>query len=352
MHCDPLSGSGNDDVYKLEYRQGCMIMRRVKLLLLTGCLLLGAALLPARPAHAADRTLQELKNKFPQGKFWNHAGSSKNNPDGYTTTPCTHHGSCSYYGTCGCNSFDNAIQCMGFAFKIGYDAFGTSPRKWPADSNTSNLKSGDYVRYRGHSMIIIGVSDNYVTVGECNWGWGNLYQTCNINWGRQVSMSDLRANLEEVRHAPRTLVTGTHVHSWGDWTYADASSHKRVCQTDASHTDTASHQWDKGKETTPATYTSKGVRTYTCTVCGGTKTKKIAKLVDNTVKLETEEARVLKDKSAKEASGSAYRKLALRYAKATKTAVKLKWTKVSGTEKYILYGAPYNKKYQKLGTYT
>ena len=37
-------------------------------------------------------SLTELQNKFPSGKYWNHAGSSVNNPDGYTSTPCTHHG--------------------------------------------------------------------------------------------------------------------------------------------------------------------------------------------------------------------------------------------------------------------
>jgi len=327
-------------------------MRRLKLLLLVVCLGFGAAFLPARPVQAADRTLQELKNKFPQGKFWNHAGSSKNNPDVYTSTPCRHHGGCDYYGGCGCNSFDNAIQCMGFAFKIGYDAFGTSPRKWKTDRNLSNLKPGDYVRYRGHSMIIIGIEDKYVTVGEANWGWADLYQTCNINWGRQVSWTDLRSYLEEVRHAPRTLVTGSHVHQFGEWEYLDKTYHQRVCQKDSSHVDKEKHSWDNGKVTKKATYTSKGVRTYTCKVCGGTKTSSIAKLKDTTVVLEKEEKRVLKDKSYKDVSGALFRKLKLRYVKATKKSVQLKWSAVKGTEKYILYGAPSNQKYRKLGEYT
>ncbi|MCR5208065.1 MAG: leucine-rich repeat domain-containing protein [Eubacterium sp.] len=38
------------------------------------------------------------------------------------------------------------------------------------------------------------------------------------------------------------------------------------------------HKWDGGKTTKAATYTATGVRTYTCTVCGSTKTELIGKL--------------------------------------------------------------------------
>ena len=34
------------------------------------------------------------------------------------------------------------------------------------------------------------------------------------------------------------------------------------------------HQWDGGVETTPPTSSAPGVKTYTCTVCGGTRTEK------------------------------------------------------------------------------
>ena len=39
---------------------------------------------------------------------------------------------------------------------------------------------------------------------------------------------------------------------------------------------TTEHTWDAGKVTKAATCTEKGVKTYTCTVCGATKTKEIA----------------------------------------------------------------------------
>ena len=37
------------------------------------------------------------------------------------------------------------------------------------------------------------------------------------------------------------------------------------------------HTWDSGKVTTEPTYTAEGVKTYTCTVCGETKTETLAK---------------------------------------------------------------------------
>ena len=41
------------------------------------------------------------------------------------------------------------------------------------------------------------------------------------------------------------------------------------------------HSWDGGKVTTPASYDAPGVRTFTCTTCGDTKTETIPKLTYN-----------------------------------------------------------------------
>ena len=95
-----------------------------------------------RKFRAEDHATSE--KKFPNGKYWNHSGSFVNNPDGWTDTPCTHHGNClakGYQGQCGCNSFSNAIQCMGFSEKLGYDVFGSAPRTWSSHTNLSKSKS-------------------------------------------------------------------------------------------------------------------------------------------------------------------------------------------------------------------
>lgn len=70
-------------------------------------------------------------------------------------------------------------------------------------------------------------------------------------------------------------------------TVACAHKYDNSCDKDCNlcgATRTITHSWNSGKVTTKATCTSKGVKTYTCTVCGATKTeetKKAAHSYDN-----------------------------------------------------------------------
>ena len=67
--------------------------------------------------------------------------------------------------------------------------------------------------------------------------------------------------------------------SMGAWSYSDAAQHVRRCQNQSAgctYTETAAHTWDSGKITKAATCGAAGVKTYTCTVCQGTKTETIA----------------------------------------------------------------------------
>ena len=152
---------------------------------------------------ASNMTLRQLQAKFPAGKYWNHAGTSTNNPDGYTDTPCYHHGSCDYYGKCGCNSAGNAIQCFGFANKLAYDAFGSYYTSW-SKTTLSNLKAGDVIRYKndGHSIFVTGFDGNTITFGDCNSD-GH----CIIRWGATISKSTVAATLTGVYSAPSELTT-------------------------------------------------------------------------------------------------------------------------------------------------
>ncbi|MBR4720187.1 MAG: hypothetical protein IK057_00330, partial [Clostridia bacterium] len=68
-----------------------------------------------------------------------------------------------------------------------------------------------------------------------------------------------------------------HTHSFGDWTKVDDTNHKRVCA--CGEEETEAHAWDEGVVTTEPTTTSEGVKTYTCTVCGATKTEAIPKII-------------------------------------------------------------------------
>lgn len=165
--------------------------------------------LPPISVSAAPKglTMDQLMAKFPDGKYWNGG-----NPDGWTNTPCTHHGSCPYNGSCGCNSFMGmSIQCMGFAEKLGYDATGYNPRlnangwyTYTSVSALNNIKPGDIVRRNGHSIYVIGVDGETVTFADCN----SRNRSCNIRWGGVTTKSQLRTYFEHVRSAPFPLVSG------------------------------------------------------------------------------------------------------------------------------------------------
>ena len=66
-----------------------------------------------------------------------------------------------------------------------------------------------------------------------------------------------------------------HVHTFGEWTKLNDTQHKRTCE--CGETETDNHTWDAGKVTKAATHLEAGVKTYTCTVCGATKTEVIPK---------------------------------------------------------------------------
>ena len=108
---------------------------------------------------AGNTTVNALKSKYPAGTF--------------------------YY-----NSFDGGSQCAGFARLLFYEYYGQYATHMPRTYNpsASQIKPGDVIRYEGggaypggHEVWVIGVTDNYFVVGECNW-----FQYCEISWDRWV----------------------------------------------------------------------------------------------------------------------------------------------------------------------
>ena len=72
-----------------------------------------------------------------------------------------------------------------------------------------------------------------------------------------------------------------HVHTFdmGTWERDDENHwHPATCGHTEVKKDLAAHTWNEGVITTPATETEEGVKTYTCTTCGKTKTAPIGKL--------------------------------------------------------------------------
>ena len=70
-------------------------------------------------------------------------------------------------------------------------------------------------------------------------------------------------------------------HSYGEWKKSDDDLHVRECANDKEHYEKQEHFWDEGKITTEANCGQCGVKTYTCSVCKGTKTETIDQIDHN-----------------------------------------------------------------------
>ncbi len=75
----------------------------------------------------------------------------------------------------------------------------------------------------------------------------------------------------------KTEVIPSLGHKYGDWKKSDDDLHVRECANDKDHYEKQEHTWDEGKITTEANCGQDGVKTYTCSVCKGTKTETIGK---------------------------------------------------------------------------
>ncbi len=69
-------------------------------------------------------------------------------------------------------------------------------------------------------------------------------------------------------------------HTYGtDWESDNDDDHYHVCSVCSDKADVTPHSYDNGVITTPATETTEGVKTYTCSVCHHTKTETVPKLI-------------------------------------------------------------------------
>ena len=68
-------------------------------------------------------------------------------------------------------------------------------------------------------------------------------------------------------------------HTYGtDWESDNDDDHYHICSVCSDKADVTPHSYDNGVITTPATETTEGVKTYTCSVCHHTKTETVPKL--------------------------------------------------------------------------
>ncbi len=169
---------------------------------------------PRRLRGATTRmSLNQLRAKFPSGKYWNHAhnpGQDKalNYADGWTDVPCPENHSETYSTEMRtCNAYwpgqaPIGFQCYGFADKLGFDATGTDPETWEKRTYSgalNSLKAGDIVRFLNdrHSIFVIDVDGEEVTYADCNSGG-----TCVIRWDQSTTKSRLAETFTYIRVCP------------------------------------------------------------------------------------------------------------------------------------------------------
>lgn len=116
--------------------------------------------------------------------------------------------------------------------------------------------------------VALTIKGGEVVIDACEHVWGewtgteatcgaagNLTRTCTICGATETSTPE-----------------ATGKHEYTNWTFVDAEFHEGTCSA-CGHTHKEGHTWDSGKVTVKPTETEDGVRTFTCAVCGGTKTE-------------------------------------------------------------------------------
>lgn len=147
-----------------------------------------------------DAKLTVLREKFPDGKYWNTIGydvSDLTQEEAcmiVTDEPCNHgwngYEYCHEYDgrTLDEYTYDYNIQCLGFASMVSDFLFGKD-----AEIETfydfEELDVGDQIRFLAyeHSVVVIEKGPDYVKVVECN----RDYENCEIEWGRELSEDEV-----------------------------------------------------------------------------------------------------------------------------------------------------------------
>lgn len=142
--------------------------------------------------------VEELKQMFPSGKYWNHMDVESDGTDYLMITdiPCNHaengEAYCNLYNGMSDDAYvykDTSTQCWGFASYLSDYIFGSDAAA-ERFYNYDSLRVGDQARIQGdsHTVFILEKTDDYVIVAECNAD----YETCMISWGRKIMREDLQ----------------------------------------------------------------------------------------------------------------------------------------------------------------
>lgn len=125
----------------------------------------------------------------------------------------------------------------------------------------------DRVRKNGHSFAtewLNDATDHWHKCANCN----EVSDKAAHVYDNDVDATCNTCGYERAAHTAHTVGT-----VWEN----DETNHWHVCTASGCEEklDTAAHTWNAGEITTPATFTSDGVKTYTCTVCEKAKTETV-----------------------------------------------------------------------------
>ena len=122
--------------------------------------------------------------------------------------------------------------------------------------------------------VALTIAGGEIAIAACEHVWGEwtgteatcgaageLTRTCTICGATETSNPE-----------------ATGKHEYANWVFVDEEFHEGTCSCGATHKE--AHAWDNGKVTVEPTAEQDGVRTFTCAVCGGTKTE-VEEYVDN-----------------------------------------------------------------------
>ena len=113
-------------------------------------------------------------------------------------------------------------------------------------------------------------------------------QTANHSWNAGTVTKQPNCSETGVKTYTCSICNGTKTetiakttdHVYGNWTKLDDTKHQHSC-TKCGTAQTANHSWNAGTVTKQPNCSETGVKTYTCSICNGTKTETIAKTTDH-----------------------------------------------------------------------
>ena len=197
-----------------------------------------------------------------------------------------------------CNLSTSFVQRTGYKLK-GWNLYRPGDGKWfvggvgwktPAEISAGgytkqvyvpNLSMTlDYSWIRNFSGLVSSISSFtfYAVWEECSHTWNSG----TVTKAATCSATGVKTYTCTACNATKTETIAALGHNFGAWTKLNDTQHQRVCSRDSSHVEKANHTWNSGVVTKAATCSTTGVKTYTCSACGATKTETIAKNTNHT----------------------------------------------------------------------